>query len=118
MTTTPGAFLPPAILTALLALSPHALAETATAKTLTVTSLQKCYDRLDREDALDIQRNYIKPWQECQRRLSLKMKKEAENRKAEEDSRPAPAPRNYYQVQKPKDEGKTPQKPAKSAAPE
>ncbi len=41
-----------------------------------VTSVSKCYAKLDRKDALEIQRSYIKPYEECQRRLAAKIKKD------------------------------------------
>lgn len=95
----------------------------ATAKTLTITSLQKCYDQISHEDALDIQRNYIKPWQECRRRLSLKLKNDAKSKKTEADTRPPATPRNFYRVQNTprrdsSEEAKKPAKPATSPPPE
>jgi hypothetical protein len=49
-----------------------------------VTSIQKCYAQLGREEALDIQKNYIKPYQECQRRLAEKYKKEHDKKPGDE----------------------------------
>lgn len=70
------------------------------AKTFTVTSIRKCYDRLGREDVLDIQRNFIKPYQECQRRLSLLLQKEQQQKAGETKAVPPEKPRNFLQVQK------------------
>jgi hypothetical protein len=82
------------------------------AKSFTVTSVDKCYAQLSREDALDIQKNYTKPYQECQRRLALKLKNEkwSKNKPGtktgdSQDSQPK-NPENFYRVQK-KEENKT-----------
>jgi hypothetical protein len=69
-------------------------------KTLTITSIEKCYAQLSREDALDIQKNFIKPYQECQRRLALKLKSPPQTKGAQDH--PAESSRHYLQVQKPK----------------
>ena len=90
--------------------------EQAVSKIYTVTSIQKCYESLGKEDALDIQKNYLKPYQECQRRLMLKLqsKQEAKPGEAKEDS--PDKTHNFYKVQKdrghpPEEEHKTPEKP-------
>jgi len=38
-----------------------------------VTSLQKCYDALDREDAVKIQNSSLTPWRDCQLKLAEKL---------------------------------------------
>jgi hypothetical protein len=70
-------------------------------KTLTITSIQKCYDQLTRKDALDIQKNYIKPYQECQRRLELKIKKEQwlKDKPATAQDPVPEKPENFFRVQ-------------------
>ncbi|MBI3440570.1 MAG: hypothetical protein HY052_02000 [Proteobacteria bacterium] len=71
------------------------------AKTLTVTSIQKCYSQLSRQDALDIQRNYIKPYQECRRRLELKLQKKPLTKDGGASDYPAEGPqRHFLQIQK------------------
>lgn len=62
--------------------------EPSQGRNVTVTSVRKCYAQLSREDVLDIQKNYIKPYQECQRRLAaqLKKKKGDEEARSGEDS--------------------------------
>ena len=65
-------------------------------KTLTVTSIDKCYAHLSRKDVLEIQRNFIKPYQECQRRVALLPKKDP-GHKAENTP---DKPHNFVQVQK------------------
>lgn len=40
-----------------------------------VTSLQKCYDAIDREDAVKIQNSSITPWKDCQLKLAEKLQK-------------------------------------------
>ena len=44
--------------------------------TVVVTSIQKCYAQLGHAEALDIERNFVKPYEECQRRLVIKLKKQ------------------------------------------
>ncbi|MFH1158021.1 MAG: hypothetical protein V1721_03945 [Pseudomonadota bacterium] len=72
------------------------------ARSFTVTSIQKCYDLLSREDVLDIQQNYIKPYQECQRRAALNLKKKQEEKKAADakDESSSKKQRDFYRVQK------------------
>jgi len=81
-----------------------------TTQYITVTSIQKCYERLDRKDALEIQRGYTKPYQECRRRLSLKLQKEQGHKAGEPPGAIPDKPRNFYQVQK------TPLRPTKDEA--
>ena len=78
-------------------------AEAPPAKSFTVTSIDKCYAALGPEDALDIQRNYIKPYQECQRRLALKLKKAAEQKAGTVPQNPPAAAHGFYRVQKEKE---------------
>lgn len=69
----------------------------------TVTSLQKCLDQLGAKDAIDIQSNYMKPWQECQRRLEEKLEKEQAQKVQEAKEATTPiTPRNYIRIQQPK----------------
>ena len=80
--------------------APVAGQEVDAAKTFTVTSIQKCYAQLGREDALEIQKNYVKPYQECQRRLALKLKKTPGMKAGEVDGQAPEKPGNFYRVQK------------------
>lgn len=41
-----------------------------------VTSLGKCYAALGHAEEYEIRRNFVKPYEECERRLALKRKKE------------------------------------------
>lgn len=90
----------------------------------TVTPINKCLEQLPEADAIEIRGNYLKPYQECQRRLqNLKRKgedgkaadkSEARKKAARKDSEddeddsaaaaPAPAPaedaRNFVRVRK------------------
>lgn len=80
----------------------------------TVTSIEKCYAGLGEKDVLDIQRNYVKPYQECLRRRAL-LEKEKNTLKATEetsavDSAPSSAPRNFVRVQKSRPQASAPQK--------
>lgn len=50
------------------------------ARSVVVTSVQKCYAQLSREEALEIQKNFVKPYQECQKRLAAKLKKKQEKK--------------------------------------
>jgi hypothetical protein len=68
--------------------------EPGAANTFTVTSIEKCYAQLSREDALDIQKNYIKPYQECRRRLVLKLKNEQWSK-----NKQGTKPESFYRVQ-------------------
>lgn len=73
---------------------------------MTVTSVQKCYDLLETEEALDVQRNYIRPYQECKRRLSVKLQKKksvapADQKLDQKQEEPVEdASPNYHLVQK------------------
>ena len=72
------------------------------AKSYTVTSIQKCYSLLSREDVLDIQQNYIKPYKECQRRVALELKKK-QKEKIKTDAKKKSslkAQHGFYRVQK------------------
>jgi hypothetical protein len=53
--------------------------ETApTAHNFVVTSIEKCYAQLGHAEAMDIEQHFVKPYQECQRRLALKIKQQHE----------------------------------------
>jgi hypothetical protein len=56
-------------------------------KTFTVTSVQKCYEQLGKEDVADIRKNYTKQYQECQRRLAEQTRKK-QTLKAGEKKKP------------------------------
>jgi len=43
-----------------------------------VTSIGKCYAQLGHDETMDIERHFDKPYQECQRRLALKIKQQHE----------------------------------------
>lgn len=51
-------------------------ADVPASHTVVVTSIEKCYAQLSRADALDIEQHYLKPYEECQRRLALKLKQQ------------------------------------------
>ncbi len=57
----------------------EAAEEGSKAQSFTVTSIQKCYQQLSREEALEIQNNFIKPYKECHRRLALQKLKKQES---------------------------------------
>lgn len=68
-------------------------------KSVIVTSLQKCLAQLDPESALDVQQNYLKPYQECRARLYRKLqeRKTASAQKEAVAATPE-TPRNYVRV--------------------
>ncbi len=74
-------------------------------KSHTVTSVEACLEKLDEEDAIDVRTRYMKSWQECQKRLEVKLARERAE-KAAEKAEKAPkdnipeTPRNYIRVQK------------------
>lgn len=82
------------------AITPAFAAESETQNSFTVTSVEKCYAALSPEDALDIQRNYIKPYQECRRRLELKEKEKKKLSVNDETDKDITPPARYYQVQR------------------
>lgn len=51
-----------------------AAAPEPTSRTVTVTSVEKCYAQLPAEDVIDIKTNFVKPYEECQKRLMRKLK--------------------------------------------
>lgn len=80
--------------------------EAAPSNTLTITSTQKCYDQIGPVEAHDVRTHFERPYEECLRRLSEKMKREqqekAEKAKAAAEAEAPTPPSNYYRVQKPK----------------
>ncbi len=44
------------------------------AHNVVVTSIEKCYAQLNHAEVLDIETNYVKPYEECQKRLARKIK--------------------------------------------
>jgi len=57
------------------------------ANNLSVTPLEDCYAKLEKNDVDDIKRNYLKPYRECMNRIKLKEIKEKSlsfTKKAEE----------------------------------
>jgi hypothetical protein len=76
--------------------TPAAEQEPAAVNSFTVTSIQKCYAQLSHEDALEIQQNYIKPYEECQRRLVLKQKKEQVIKTGNTKDTPVKKPSSFY----------------------
>ena len=82
-------------------------AEVPTSHSFIVTSIEKCYKQLGHADALDIQQHFVKPYEECQRRLSIKTQQEHEL-KAGQQKKPPPAqnaPDNPPAVQPLSDQG-------------
>lgn len=73
------------------------------AQSHTVTSTQGCYDQLEPDEALNIQRNSLKPYQECLELLAQKLEKKKTlevQKQAEGNAVPeAETPRNYIRVQ-------------------
>jgi hypothetical protein len=90
--------------------------ETGASRTFVVTSIEKCYAQLARADVLDIQKNYLRPYEECKKRLAAKIRAEQKLKAGEEkgaarkeeakDAAPAaaapPPAGGFYRVQKPK----------------
>jgi hypothetical protein len=69
---------------------------------MTVTSIQTCYDQLDPADAAEIRRDYLKPYAECQARLEAKLQGKREMKAGEAAAAATPeSPRNYIRVQRP-----------------
>jgi hypothetical protein len=91
--------------------------------TVVVTSIEKCYVQLGPAETLDIEKNYTKPYEECQKRLALKLKAQQQLKAGQQKSSnvapatdataPKTAPQNapapdasppdeglYYRVQK------------------
>jgi hypothetical protein len=81
--------------------------------TVVVTSLKKCYTQLGREEALEIETKYTKPYEECQKRLAAKVKRDQQLKAGQQpkDSKDAtnkegaapdaaPADSGFYRVQK------------------
>jgi hypothetical protein len=58
------------------------------AHSIVVTSIQKCYAQLSHEEVLDIESNFVKPYEECKKRLAIKLKKK-NSLKAGEQKEPA-----------------------------
>lgn len=61
---------------------PEATENIQKGKNITVTSVGKCYQQIGRAEAVEIQKNFIKPYRECQRRLALQIKKSQEKKTA------------------------------------
>ena len=66
----------------------------------TVTSIEKCYQALPPDEALEIQKNYIKPYQECRKRLELKEKEKKKLSAGEDTGKDVSPPPRYYRVQR------------------
>lgn len=49
----------------------------------TVTPINKCLDQLPEADAMEIKGNYLKPYQECQRRLQTIKRGETDDKKTD-----------------------------------
>lgn len=69
------------------------------ARNAVVTSLKKCLEKLDPEDVIDIRKNYMKPYQECQHRLQMKLQRKKTASALKEAPPQAETPRNYVRVQ-------------------
>lgn len=69
---------------------------------MTVTSIQTCYDQLDPADVAEIKRDFLKPYAECQVRLDAKLQGKRELKAGEAAAAQVPeGPRNYIRVQQP-----------------
>lgn len=86
---------------------------------MTVTSIQTCYDQLDPADAAEVRRDYLKPYAECQARLEAKLQGKREMKAGEAAAAATPeSPRNYIRVQRPEsDQGSAAAAPAPSDSP-
>jgi hypothetical protein len=68
--------------------------------TMTVTTLQTCYDQLDPAEVAEVKRNYLHPYAECQSRLDAKTEGKKELKQGEIQKSLTPdSPRNYIRVQ-------------------
>ena len=67
-----------------------------------VTPVSGCLGQLPPEEAAEVRARYLKPYQECQRRLHMHAVKKAKAGDAaeSEDSKQAEGPRNFVRVQK------------------
>lgn len=68
-----------------------------------VTPVTGCLDQLPPEEAAEVRARYLKPYQECQRRLhshALKKAKAGAETQEAEGAKPAESPRNFVRVQK------------------
>lgn len=67
-----------------------------------VTPVTGCLDQLPPEEAAEVRARYLKPYQECHRRLQINALKKAKagDVKAEEGDKQAESPRNFVRVQK------------------
>lgn len=67
-----------------------------------VTPVSACLDQLPPEEAAEVRARYLKPYQECQRRLqihAIKKAKAGEEAESKEEKQ-AESPRNFVRVQK------------------
>ncbi|MEZ0226552.1 MAG: hypothetical protein ACAH83_18490 [Alphaproteobacteria bacterium] len=77
-------------------------ADSGMQQSMTVTSIQTCYDQLDPADVAEIKREYTKPYAECQMRLEAKLQGKREMKAGEAAAAQTPeSPRNYMRVQQP-----------------
>jgi hypothetical protein len=67
-----------------------------------VTPVSGCLDQLPPEEAAEVRARYLKPYQECQRRLQIHAIKRAKAGKESESEKQtqAESPRNFVRVQK------------------
>lgn len=71
-------------------------------QSMTVTSIQSCYDQLDPADVAEIKSAYLKPYAECHARLEAKLQGKREMKAGEVQAAQTPeSPRNYIRVQRP-----------------
>jgi hypothetical protein len=70
--------------------------------TMTVTSLQNCYDQLTPAEVAEVKLNYLKPYAECLARVQAKKEAKQELKQGETRKALTPeGPRNYIRVQAP-----------------
>ena len=69
-------------------------AEVPTSHSFIVTSIEKCYAQLGHADALDIQQHFVKPYEECQRRLAIKTQQEHELKAGQQKNAKTPPAQN------------------------
>jgi hypothetical protein len=62
------------------------------AHSFVVTSIEKCYAQLGHTEAVDIEQHFDKPYEECQRRLALKIKQQHEIKPGQQKTVTATSP--------------------------
>ncbi len=66
--------------------------------TVIVTSIEKCYAQIGRAATLEIERNFTKPYEECRKRLALKLKAQQQLKAGRPDEKIHPAPQKAQKL--------------------